>query len=266
MIRITDKLDRELLALIRRHYLGDPVTYVYLFYDIMYYPEFTEAYLNVVGNDVVGFILIYSGFRGHVAIHVFGTVENAVNHIPLDSNIIMHVNAEPKIVEYVINNLLRSGQVETRRFLTMVCDRYSFRGFNLGSDYVIRRLTINDVEQFIDVKKSQGVEITRAEAIMRLLSPHWHYYGAFLNGELVSMAGTYLKLPEVWVVGDVYTLPQYRGRGLAKAVTSAVTSDALRSGAMTMLHVFEDNEPAIRAYRRLGYRTTQILTWVRYKP
>jgi len=54
-------------------------------------------------------------------------------------------------------------------------------------------------------------------------------------------------------------------RGLAKAVTSAVTNDSLLSGAMTMLHVFEDNSPAIKAYKRLGYRVIQTLLWINYK-
>jgi predicted GNAT family acetyltransferase len=127
-------------------------------------------------------------------------------------------------------------------------------------------LAINDLDQFIEIKSLQGVKISKAEAIARLLSPHWHYYGAFLNNELVSMAGTYLKLPEIWVVGDVFTLPQHRNKGLAKAVTSAVTNDSVLSGAMTMLHVFEDNSPAIKAYKGLGYRAIQTLLWINYKP
>lgn len=49
-------------------------------------------------------------------------------------------------------------------------------------------------------------------------------------------------------------------------MTSAVTRDAINSGAMAMLHVLEDNEPAIRAYRRLGYVTVQVLTRLIYNP
>ena len=265
MIRVTDKLDMDLLALIRRHYLNDPITFAYVFYDIMYYPEFTEVYLNVVGNDIIGFTLIYRGFRNYTATHVFGNIEEGVDYIPWDSQLILHINTEPRIVERIIRIASRKGQVEIRGSLTMVCDKSSFKAFNLGGDYVIRRLAINDLDQFIEIKSLQGVKISKAEAIARLLSPHWHYYGAFLNNELVSMAGTYLKLPEIWVVGDVFTLPQHRNRGLAKAVTSAVTNDSLLSGAMTMLHVFEDNSPAIKAYKRLGYRVIQTLLWINYK-
>ncbi len=51
--------------------------------------------------------------------------------------------------------------------------------------------------------------------------------------------------------------------GYAKAVTSAVTRDAIFSGALAMLHVEEENEPAIRAYRRLGYRVVRRKPWIR---
>ncbi|HDD33548.1 MAG TPA: GNAT family N-acetyltransferase, partial [Thermofilaceae archaeon] len=83
---------------------------------------------------------------------------------------------------------------------------------------------------------------------------------------LVSIACAYLRLPEVWVVGDVYTHPAYRGRGYAKAATSAITSDAISAGAIAMLHVAEGNEPALRVYRALGYRVTGRKPWVFYSP
>jgi len=69
-----------------------------------------------------------------------------------------------------------------------------------------------------------------AEGASELLVKH-RYYGVFEAGELVSVACAYLRLPEVWIVGDVYTLPEHRNRGHAKAVTFAVTRDALASGA-----------------------------------
>ncbi len=83
------------------------------------------------------------------------------------------------------------------------------------------------------------------------------YFGAVQDGRLVSIAGTHVVSASegVAVVGNVFTHPRYRGRGLAKAVTSAVTEELLRSCPLVVLTVEAGNEPAVRAYRSLGYET-----------
>jgi ribosomal protein S18 acetylase RimI-like enzyme len=81
------------------------------------------------------------------------------------------------------------------------------------------------------------------------------YYGIRLNGRLVAAAGTHVISREAGlaVVGNVLTHAEHRGRGYAKAVTSAVTAELLRSCDQVVLNVRADNQPAIAAYRRLGY-------------
>ncbi len=83
------------------------------------------------------------------------------------------------------------------------------------------------------------------------------YYGAFENGRLVAVAGTHLVAPHVGVavVGNVYTHPSYRGRGLATQVTSAVTARLFDRGCpLVALTVAPENESALHAYAQLGYR------------
>ena len=265
IIDVFKELSRDVLSLIRRAYLMDPVRYAYLYYNIIYYPEFTEVYLNVVSNEIIGYLLIYRGLQ-YTAVHILGNAPiNVLSEMPLD-NLIIHIETEPKHVNYLINELSRRGSITQSRALTMICWSNSFREFVIQDDFIIRRLLINDIKEFLRVKSIQGVRISEAEALLRLSSPHWHYYGLFINNELVSIATTYLKLPEVWAIGDVFTIPNYRNKGFAKAVVSAVTKDAINAGAMTMLHVDEDNTPAIRAYKRLGYLTIQEINLLNYNP
>jgi len=73
----------------------------------------------------------------------------------------------------------------------------------------------------------------------------------YVDGRLVSIACCYLRRLDVWVIGDVYTRPDFRGRGYAKIVTSAVTRDAINSGASVMLHVKSNNYPAIKYMRKM---------------
>lgn len=81
------------------------------------------------------------------------------------------------------------------------------------------------------------------------------YYGIRVGGRLVAAAGTHVISPSarIGVVGNVLTHTDYRGRGYAKAVTSAVTADLLRFCDLVVLNVRADNPPALQAYRRLGY-------------
>jgi GNAT superfamily N-acetyltransferase len=82
------------------------------------------------------------------------------------------------------------------------------------------------------------------------------FYGVFEDDHLVSVAGTHLVSPTYGVaaVGNVFTHPDYRGRGYGTAATSAVVDDLFRSGIRdVVLNVGQANTSAIRIYERLGF-------------
>jgi ribosomal protein S18 acetylase RimI-like enzyme len=81
------------------------------------------------------------------------------------------------------------------------------------------------------------------------------YYGIRVGRKLVAAAGTHVvgREARIAVVGNVLTQPEYRGRGYAKATTSAVTAELLRFCDHVVLNVRADNPPALNAYHRLGY-------------
>jgi len=83
------------------------------------------------------------------------------------------------------------------------------------------------------------------------------YYGVRVRGRLVSAAGTHAINPRegIAVVGNVMTHVDYRGHDFAKMVTSAVTGELLDRVSDVALNVHADNDPAVAAYARLGYRT-----------
>lgn len=82
------------------------------------------------------------------------------------------------------------------------------------------------------------------------------YYGVRIGGRLVAAAGTHVISGEARMaaVGNVMTHSQYRGRGYAKATTSAVTQELLRMCDDVVLNVRSDNPPALATYRALGFR------------
>ena len=82
------------------------------------------------------------------------------------------------------------------------------------------------------------------------------FYGVLVEGQLVAAAGTHLvgATYGVAAVGNVFTHPDYRGRGYGTATTSAVTAELLQHGIRdVILNVSQRNAVAIRIYQRLGF-------------
>ena len=82
------------------------------------------------------------------------------------------------------------------------------------------------------------------------------YYGVRRGTRLIAAAGTHVISPQLGLaaVGNVYTHREYRGQGLGKVVTSAVTAELFQSCDTVVLNVRADNPPALALYRALGYR------------
>lgn len=78
-----------------------------------------------------------------------------------------------------------------------------------------------------------------------------HVVVARVDGEIVAVASTQSALGVAEVVG-VATLPAYRRRGLAAAVTAAVVEVAVAAGASTVFLSADDDDVA-RMYGRLGF-------------
>jgi GNAT superfamily N-acetyltransferase len=74
------------------------------------------------------------------------------------------------------------------------------------------------------------------------------------DGKLVSMAATEAEIPQVAQIGAVYTAPGYRGRGLARAVVSALCQEKLKIRPRVALVVRLENAPARHAYDALGFQ------------
>lgn len=137
---------------------------------------------------------------------------------------------------------------ERQAMLRMQADRVSFQPVT-GEAH---RLSGRNVRQINQLYRIDGTPaFYTAQNIDDAL-----YYGAFDQGQLVAVAGTHVVTApdEIAVVGNVFTHPSHRGQGLGTLVTSAVTQQALVSCRDVVLSVDPRNEPAVRAYRRIGFR------------
>lgn len=134
------------------------------------------------------------------------------------------------------------------RMLRMVVDRDTFQAF-AGPAERLTALDIDDLNRLYQLGFRAGFPGSVVEEGV--------YYGVRVRGRLVSAAGTHAINPRegIAVVGNVMTHVDFRGHDFAKMVTSAVTSELLDRVSDVALNVHADNEPAVAAYTRLGYRT-----------
>ena len=75
-------------------------------------------------------------------------------------------------------------------------------------------------------------------------------------GRLAAAAGTHVIAAQYGLaaVGNVYTHPDHRNRGLAKACTAAVVAELFQLGCRSVvLNVRQGNKPAVAAYASLGF-------------
>jgi predicted GNAT family acetyltransferase len=79
------------------------------------------------------------------------------------------------------------------------------------------------------------------------------FIGVRIGGRLAAMAGTRMRLPGFTEVSGVCTHPDFRGRGLARALSSAVAAMITARGEQPFLHAWKDNAAAISLYESLGF-------------
>lgn len=103
----------------------------------------------------------------------------------------------------------------------------------------------------------------------RVGAPAWNplqyetgpYVAIAAGGRLVAAAGTHFRTPRLAQIGNVFTDPAWRGRGLARACTAAVAELLVAAGAPTLsLFVAEDNTGARALYEQLGFAPLRALT------
>jgi predicted GNAT family acetyltransferase len=84
-----------------------------------------------------------------------------------------------------------------------------------------------------------------------------HTMGRFIGvrdgGRLVAMAGERLRFAGHVEVSGVCTHPEFRGRGLARRLSAAVTAEIQRRGKQAFLHAWTRNTAAIALYQSLGF-------------
>lgn len=148
--------------------------------------------------------------------------------------------------------------LSARPILQMVFDRRARDGEGRVQEQSVRRLCAADASAMLAL-----AEAARPGPFHRRTAELGRFVGQFRDGRLVAMAGERFRLPGFVELSAIAVHPDARGRGLASTLVLELCRQALKRDETPFLHVFPDN-PAVRLYERLGFRTRATL-WVLWR-
>lgn len=81
------------------------------------------------------------------------------------------------------------------------------------------------------------------------------YFGYYLGGDLIGISGIHVYSPQyrVAALGNIATLPDYRGRGIAFSLTVQLCNDLLKEVNIIGLNVRHNNDYAVKCYKKAGF-------------
>lgn len=131
-----------------------------------------------------------------------------------------------------------------------------------------RPARLEELDTLVEMGQAMQHEIFDLEgmddaSLAELLRLQIELGGAFVfevDGTVVSKAEATPADPHAALVGGVYTLPEYRGRGHSTACVAALCERMLERVGVVTLSVERDNEAAYRAYHRIGFR--KVTDWM----
>jgi len=235
---------------------SDVLRHVCAIYDIQHDPEHSTMYAFVENNRLKGYILVYTAldFPSIILECNEETAKKLIEYAPKD-RFIMHT--PPNLLKTVRAKFPRAKHYIENWMLVKKGEAI------FSNSKLVRRLSsMEDASMLAALLSSRKDRPTVAiEKTMHWIS-NTPTYGVIIGNELVAYAGSFLQLPQVWMIGGVYTHPDHRNKGYATLATAAVTQEALKHAEAAALFVRSDNHPAIRAYEKIGYKKIGEKLWI----
>jgi RimJ/RimL family protein N-acetyltransferase len=232
------------------------IRHIFAFYDIQFDPKHTTINAAFENDHLLGYVLLYTA-TDVPSVILEGDREIAgklIQYAP-KNNFIVHTT--PDLLSAVKSRFPRAKDYLENWMLT------GKDTADLQTSNLVRRLSSEE-----DAAAFAKLVLNRDDRPKRNLKRYFEWiikmpiYGVFIENELVSYAGSFIQLPQVWMIGGVFTTPNQRNKGYASLATSAITMEALRKAEKAALFVRSDNFSAIRVYEKIGYRKMGERLWV----
>jgi RimJ/RimL family protein N-acetyltransferase len=235
---------------------SDVIRHVFAFYDIQYDPEHTTMYAAFKDDKLEGYVLTYTATDvPSVILECSEDIAAMLLEKAPENNFILHT---PPHLLAAVQEKYPSEKHYSEKWMLV----------KKGEARYLLSERARKLEGKEDASCLAELLSSRKDRPKRMLKRYTDWisrmplYGVFLGDELVSYAGSFIQLPQVWMIGGVYTAPKHRSKGYATWATSAVTEQALNKADAAALFVRSDNDAAIKIYKRIGYKEIGEKVWV----
>ncbi len=269
-------LNLEELRKIYKQYLRDPIQHTYLISDLLQHEEYAKV--KIYSTQQLKYILTYIyqlNNIGSIYIH-----NEDVNIRDIEEGLEFCINKGCRLIyiftPYIgelskIYSLIDKHGLEIYRrstWITMYMTYSTFRP-KINPEYTVLRLNSNDdkhVYMFLEHMKSDRKINMNFEECKKFIEEN-PTYAIIVDDKIVSAAYVYLRNGKVAAIGGLFTKPEYRGLGYASTLLSYICKHLLEVGLIPFLHVDGENFPALKLYRKLGFKIhdTQLLLLLRCK-
>lgn len=222
----------------------------------------SKFFIVQAGEQIQGVLLDFHGHAGFHTIWLRGTneaIEKLLSVLRYDKSLFIFALPE-------------NEDVVKRRFPTSAQCRVEFLLLRRGSErlcirHSARLLSQSDAPALASLRKKLHERPSKEEVkqAREIIKDHGGLpYGIFDDSILVSAATFHVRLPEIWIMGGLYTRPEYRNQGYATSLTSIMVKDALQETECVGLYVREDNYPAKRVYKKTSFKLHKKMRWLDY--
>jgi len=136
----------------------------------------------------------------------------------------------------------------------------------LQTSHPIVKLDASDAEQIAAIMKKADPEFwgeaTADQITEGMSSVNW--VGIELDGELASICRTRLT-EEVGHIVTVATHEAHRNKGYVTSLVSHSVKSILKKTSIAIIYVLSNNQPAIRVYKKVGFKPYKTYYFIRGK-
>ena len=181
----------------------------------------------------------------------------------MDIALRQHVNfimGPREVIDSALHHLrqLTPTRHEAHFFAQLLGERFQPQPPKPDSQAIIRKATPDDIQALTTLYTgAAGFELASVEQVRQSMIERVYglrSYIADINGRLVAGASTSAESYNAAMVGGVWTLPNERDQGYSTAVVSALCAELLAEGRCPYLFYLENNAPAERVYKKIGFQ------------